>query len=668
MSNIKYRKDIDGLRAFAVISVILFHLDLSWVKSGFLGVDIFFVISGYLITTIILRDLEQGIFSIKNFYLRRIRRILPALIVVSIFTSFFAWLFLLPQDLINYSWSLVSALGSFSNLFFFKTLNFGYFSTDSSIIPLLHTWSLGIEEQFYIVWPIILILLFKLKLSSKKSLVIITVILTIASISFFFWKHFPKFYYIPMARGFELLFGCVLAILLNNRKAILHNKFVLNTLSLISFFMMAIPCYFVVVPYPSVWTLVACLGATIFIFSGSQGTIPVFNKVLSFKPIVAIGVISYSLYLWHWPIIAYINYLSLNKTPVVCLIIFTASAILATLSYFFVEKPFRHKIKFNLTKSVIYLWIIPIIIACLFALCSKNQHFGFNHPNINQNKLTFKYGFEKVDKNGCFYNFDVGDNADINNPYYSVYREKYSENLCKIHPNQKSTILLLGNSHARADWPMVVEWVKNMGKNATLLSITRNNPQNKYSYTPYPKKLGDHTGNTIMDQRFDFVKKIIKKDSNYKTIILANLFGIGTNNFNIFGKIAKDALDNGKNIVLIIDNPYLGYPAPNFLPNTNISNLCAINRIHTRCSVLAPIYRKWLNPQIIMYKKLQKLYPKQVFIVDPNKVICNDTKCKTSIDGIPIFADSNHLNYLGSQLLGKSYIKKYGNPLTKIVN
>ena len=207
MSNIKYRKDIDGLRAFAVISVVLFHLELSQVKSGFLGVDIFFVISGYLITTIILRDLEQGIFSIKNFYLRRIRRILPALIVVSIFTSFFAWLFLLPQDLINYSWSLVSALGSFSNLFFFKTLNFGYFSTVSSIIPLLHTWSLGIEEQFYIVWPIILILLFKLKPSSKKNLATITAILIIASISFFFWKHFPKFYYILMARGFELLFG-----------------------------------------------------------------------------------------------------------------------------------------------------------------------------------------------------------------------------------------------------------------------------------------------------------------------------------------------------------------------------------------------------------------------------------------------------------------------------
>ena len=668
MSNIKYRKDIDGLRALAVISVVLYHLEISWVKSGYLGVDIFFVISGYLITTIIIRDLENETFSIKNFYLRRIRRILPALIIVSIFSSFFAWLVLLPQDLINYSQSLISAIASISNLFFFKTMNFGYFSTDASIIPLLHTWSLGIEEQFYIAWPIILIILFKLKLSSKKNLLIIASTLAVASIAFFFWKHFPKFYYIPISRGFELLFGCILAISMNNGKIILQNKLLLNILSLISMLMMVIPCYFIAVSYPSIWTIVTCLGAAIFILSGSYQNTPIFNKVLSFKPIVAIGIISYSLYLWHWPIITYANYLSVNKTPLICLTIITVSIVLASLSYFFVEKPFRHTFKFSFTKSLILLWVLPLVVATGFYLCSRNEHFGFNHPNIDQNELTFKYGFEKVDKNGCFYNFDVGDNTDINDPYYSVYRKKYTENLCKIYPNKKSTVLLLGNSHARTDWPMISEWIKNAHSNATLLSITRNNPKNQYSYTPYPDSLGKHTGNKIMDQRFDFVKKAIAKESNYKTIVLANLFGIGTDDFNIFGKIAKDALKNKKIVVLIVDNPYLGYPAPNFLPNTNVSNLCAINRIHPDCRVSATIYRKWIKPQIVVYKKLKALYPNQVFIINPNKAICNETKCNTSIDGTPIFADSNHLNYLGSKLLGELYLKKYGNPLAKIIS
>ncbi|MGX9892707.1 acyltransferase family protein [Francisella orientalis] len=164
----KYYKHIDGLRALAVLAVVLFHLDISWVKSGFLGVDIFFVISGFLITIIIIRDLENKTFSIKAFYLRRMRRILPAFIVVLIFSTVFAWLILLPQDLRDYSKSLVSALGSFSNLYFFSSLNFGYFSTDSELIPLLYTWSLGIEEQFYIFWSLFLIAVFYIPVKFKN--------------------------------------------------------------------------------------------------------------------------------------------------------------------------------------------------------------------------------------------------------------------------------------------------------------------------------------------------------------------------------------------------------------------------------------------------------------------------------------------------------------------
>lgn len=169
MSHIKYRKDIDGLRALAVLSVIFFHLDISFFKSGFLGVDIFFVISGYLITSIIIRDLQEGRFSLKNFYLRRARRILPALIAVLVFSSFFAWLVLLPAELRQFAKTMVSALASLSNIYFYNSLSFGYFASDASIIPLLHTWSLGIEEQFYFFWPVMLIFVFNLGISWKQN-------------------------------------------------------------------------------------------------------------------------------------------------------------------------------------------------------------------------------------------------------------------------------------------------------------------------------------------------------------------------------------------------------------------------------------------------------------------------------------------------------------------
>ena len=142
-----YRPDIDGMRAISVLLVILYHLKLAWVPSGFIGVDVFFVISGFLITSHIYHDINNKVFQLRGFYLKRVRRILPALVVVLFLSTVTAWVVLLPSDLINYSQSLFYSLISASNLYFYNALDFGYFSSDSSVIPLLHTWSLGIEEQ-----------------------------------------------------------------------------------------------------------------------------------------------------------------------------------------------------------------------------------------------------------------------------------------------------------------------------------------------------------------------------------------------------------------------------------------------------------------------------------------------------------------------------------------
>ncbi|AJI47955.1 acyltransferase [Francisella philomiragia] len=665
MNNIKYRSDIDGLRAFAVLSVVLYHLEVSWVKSGFLGVDIFFVISGFLITKIIIIDLQDGTFSIKNFYLRRVRRILPALIFVLAISSFFAWLILLPQDLLNYAKSMVSVIASISNLFFFKTLSFGYFATDSSTIPLLHTWSLGVEEQFYIIWPVILIILFKLNISSKRYLLTITSLLIIASIAIFFYKHFPKFYYIPLNRGFELLFGCFLAIGLSDREHKSPNRTLLNIFSVVSLVLMVVPIFLISVSYPSFWMIVACFGATLFIYSGSLGYTPIINRLFSIKSFVAIGLISYSLYLWHWPIIAYLNYLSITITEDIATVVIILSIILATISYLFVEKPFRHKFKFSFLKSLTLLWIIPLVISIGFCIASKHQGFAFNHPNIDQNKLTFKYGFEKVDNNGCFYNFAQDSEINRNGPYYVSYEKNYDSTKCKVFDDKKSDILVLGNSHARSDWPMVSEWIKNADSNATLLAITPNDNENTAPYAPYPNNLNQKIKNDAMRQRFDFIKKAIKKNSSYKTIIIANMGGIGNKGeLNIFGSIVKKALENNKHVILIVDTPYLGQPASYLPENRNISNLCAINRIHLNCDIDYGIYKGWIRTQTELYKKFKNQYPNQIEIVNPSKVICSKNECSTTIKGIPIYADSHHLSYIGSKLIGQKYLEEFGNPIT----
>ena len=220
-------------------------------------------------------------------------------------STFLAWLILLPQDLVNYSESLVSAIASLSNIFFFIKLDFGYFGADSGTIPLLHTWSLGIEELFYIFWPIILIVLFKSNLSSKRSLMLTSLfLLAISMLIFlsvkidFYPINSQRWYYFPLHRAFELLFGCCLAISLTNRKSNSTNKIFLNALSIIALILMVIPIFIISVPFPSFWTIIACLGATLFIYTGSNDNFtPVINKIFCFKPFVVIGLISHSLYL-----------------------------------------------------------------------------------------------------------------------------------------------------------------------------------------------------------------------------------------------------------------------------------------------------------------------------------------------------------------------------------
>lgn len=658
MSNIKYRKDIDGLRAFAVISVVLFHLGINSIKSGFLGVDIFFVISGFLITSIIIRDLKNDSFSIKNFYLRRIRRILPALIVVLLFSSFFAWLILLPQDLENYAKSLVSAIASVSNIFFFINLDFGYFGADSQTIPLLHTWSLGVEEQFYILWPLILIALFKLNFSSKKKLFIVSSLLLIISSLLFLSGEFniyilssQRWYYFPAQRAFELLFGCCLAISLNQTSSIsINNRFILNILSIIAVFLMVIPTFFIEVSFPSFWTITTCIGATLFIYSGANiGYTPIINKIFSFKPFVAIGLISYSLYLWHWPIIAYVNYLNIEKTTLVCSLIFIISILFATLSYFFVEKPFRHRYKFSFAKSLISLWIIPLIIGAVFYIASTNYKFGFNSSNLmDQNKLTYSYGFENIDQNNCFLmiqseGFESKQLPDVN---------KCSIGDIKAN---KTDFLLVGDSHARSDIPMIATWLKNINQKAYVVA---------QKTTPFLPDFPNIVEYVSVTDRNNAIADLIKTQK-YKYVILAGEWSkdIYSTSIQSIKKSIKLIIDNNATPILLLDTPTL---------TISMTNLCPLEK--HRLPFLFGDHSCQLDIEFVKWQQLKfsnivtnlkKEFPKLI-VIDPKKAICNDKYCNIEIDNTPILADSNHLNYIGSELLGKEYMKEFGNPLSFI--
>ncbi|MGQ4005358.1 acyltransferase family protein [Francisellaceae bacterium CB300] len=641
-----YRKDIDGLRALAVISVVLFHLDISWIKSGFLGVDIFFVISGYLITSIIIRDLNNKDFSIKNFYLRRIRRILPALITVLIVSTSFAWLILLPQDLQNYSKSLIASVASFSNIFFFNTLNFGYFSSDSSVIPLLHTWSLGIEEQFYIFWPIILIIAYRLNFTSRRKLIALSSFIMFISIIFFFYKNSAEYYYFPTTRAFELLFGCILAITISNKQQATSNKqqttnnkqqttnnIFYNILSLLSIVLMLAPILCINVIYPSIWTVVTCFGATLFIYVGSNQYIPIANKLLSFKPFVAIGLISYSLYLWHWPIITYLNYLSIEKTTLVNLLVIFISFTLATLTYFFIEKPFRHKFKLPFSMSLIALWIIPILIAIIFAFGSTHiNNFGFNQKPKSLS-LNY-YGGDIQASFGCHTGQDY--NKDIFNTKCFIGDTK------KKH----SFALVLGDSHAMADQGMISIWLKDLNEKGYIYTKSLTGNPIYYKYIMYNKD--------FIDTLDFFIKKL-----HPKSVVLAGIWDNQTyeknNSYKIIDNSINFLIKQGITPIIMKDVPELG----DLKPACGLSNIEKL--IGKKCYINIQT-----NKTKAFVDKLQNKY-KQLVVIDPTKVYCENKKCLTSINGTNLYFNDSHLSYAGSKLIGKIYMKEYGNPLANII-
>ena len=347
-----YRREIDGLRALAVLPVILFHAGFQVFSGGFVGVDVFFVISGYLITTIIQSELEQGKFSIVNFYERRARRILPALFLVMLVCIPLAWFLLLPSDMKDFSRSLVAVSVFASNILFWSES--GYFDTAAELKPLLHTWSLAVEEQFYVVFPLFLMLFWKL--GKRLTLVALGLIL-ITSLALAQWASYANpsaaFFLLP-TRGWELLIGAFAAFYLSqgSRKDFGKSLSEIGGWLGLSLILYAVFAYSKATPFPGLYALVPVLGAALIILFATEHTSV--GKFVGNKAFVGIGLISYSAYLWHQPLFAFARYGGYsNSDTLIFLSLSIFSIVLAFLSYLFVEKTFRNKSK--LSKKSIFI-------------------------------------------------------------------------------------------------------------------------------------------------------------------------------------------------------------------------------------------------------------------------------------------------------------------------
>ena len=338
---VQYRAEIDGLRALAVLPVILFHAGFEWFSGGFVGVDVFFVISGYLITTIIISEMAVGKFSIVNFYERRARRILPALFFVMAACLPFAWLWLTPNNLKDFGQSLV-AVSTFSSNFLFWS-EAGYFGGPAELKPLLHTWSLAVEEQYYILFPLFLMLTWKLGI---KWILMILSFIFILSLGVSQWAAYKipsaSFYLLP-TRGWELLIGVFIAYYLKYNTYI-KSHLVNQILSLLGFSMII---YSIIVfnpstPFPGLYALIPTIGTGLVILCAIPQT--AIHKLLSLNFIVGIGLISYSTYLWHQPILAFSRHAIEGEVHnLIVIILCISSLFFGWFSWRYIERPFRQK-------------------------------------------------------------------------------------------------------------------------------------------------------------------------------------------------------------------------------------------------------------------------------------------------------------------------------------
>ncbi|MFM1956474.1 MAG: hypothetical protein RIR20_1294 [Pseudomonadota bacterium] len=632
-----YRQEIDGVRALAVLSIMLFHAGFETFSGGFVGVDVFFVISGYLITSIILEELGQGKFSIVNFYERRARRILPALYFILFVCIPIVWKLLLPSDIKDFSQSLVSVSIFASNIFFWRES--GYFDTAAEIKPLLHTWSLAVEEQYYVIFPIFLILFWRL---GKHFLFISLVLVFVASFALAQWASYTKpvaaFYLLP-TRSWELIIGAFAALYLSK---INHKEFdrVFSELSSwlgSALILYSIFSYSKATLYPGLYALVPTIGTVLIILFSNQNTS--LGKFLGNKLLVNIGLISYGTYLWHQPLLAFgriyvFNQLSMGVTTLLILLSF----FLAMLSYKYIETPFRNKNKVSRKR--------------VFQLSLLGAAFFISAGIIGIVNNSF---------NG--YKFSISE--DINGWGYPGKLKKTNINgYYKLYVGKPIDVLFFGDSHAEHYSPLSHD-IDALGLNVGFLSGG--------GCPPLPNLLDDLHPHCF--SLFDKLNRVLDVETKIKTVIVGGCFNcyfikqsLSTpnrgDNYNYYylsggekhflrkGNGKEEAIESLNNflidlsarykLIVIGDNP----SSENFNPSIILSYIKSgdSDYFKTRHPLFTIGEFKVSKEELILDGKLREITPSNATFLSIIDVVCPNGSCKSlDSNGLPIYIDENHM-------------------------
>ena len=635
-----YRAEIDGLRGIAVASVVLFHIDPAWLPAGFIGVDMFFVISGFLITQLIARDLARGEFDLQEFYRRRIRRIVPVLALVVVTTLLAGAFILLPADLQTLGHSAIAAQAFLANVYFTYFLDTSYFAESAALQPLLHLWSLSVEEQFYALWPLVLLMLFRVV--STRWLLAITSIAIAASVTYgeLAFASDPLFqYYMLPARAAELLIGAIAALWLQTQ----HDSkppwssAMGFTASLLGLGLVTLSLILVSAdrPFPGVQSLPVTVGTALLLLGGLTPN-PV-TRLLAHPALVSVGLISYSLYLWHWPVLAFAKYANLTQGLGAKFAWLLLICLLSVLSYRYVETPAR-KSNDGFYSTFIKLLCLPTALVLLLSVAVL-----YGMPKLPGYE-TYLASLDTV----------AQEQQPASNVAHVCQRQRVTEKdlndpVCVIQgTRQPPRIILWGDSNA-------AHYVDTLGVLARHEAFSFRN----ISHQQCPPLLASAPDFVDASVRQDCAASIEQVDQalpNYDVVILsaswdgyldADLQQTGTPFADALAHTIQILSSRGQQVLLLGRIARL----------QSFDRRCeakAVKLPFLDCTVGRAIYpaqTQRVNQQLADIARSQS-----ATYVDFNHMLCTSAECSAYIDGQLVYWDSGHLSLAGAEILGKALV------------
>lgn len=677
----KYRADVDGLRAIAILFVLVYHGGLTYLPSGFVGVDIFFVISGFLITSLVHQDLEKKQFSFISFYNRRLWRLQPVFICLILVTTLLTLFFYLPDDLIQASRSARKASLFISNVFFSQTTT-GYFSPDSHQLPLLHTWSLSIEWQCYLLLPLATYILFRLFSGSHLRLMLFGLTVSFFLLSLYLSLQQPaQAYFQFSSRVFEFLMGSCVAVgsvfraspslgaanlypPLRASEQFRARKVENTAINILGLLLLVLLLYIasrkqILLGYPNEYAFILCAATAGIIALGATHPTSFAPRFLSQKPLVFIGLISYSLYLWHWLVFSMIRYQGMNETFSMLFLAYSLTFVLAYLSWRFIEKPARYFNQSKLQYSLVCLFLLPIAFTHISAFWITT-HSGlpqrFDKELVNIYKQLNHYA--NPNRTLCI------DHQDTN----------FKQCLLGSTQQHSRKALMIGDSFSNHYWG----FMDVLGKAGNVSILAQGSSScltlpDIYLYGWWHYK--DSVYQECHDQTARYFEMIKKNHYDYVLIgqiwtnyLHANVIStLEDKRSTQLTKIRiKMALE--KAIQRIIESGARPILIKNSAAQKD-NHACFFKHIKLR----KPYHPEDCNFDLQMSKEeqwiervfqaLQRRYP-ALMVMDPKQVQCPAGHCKADIAGVPVYRDVGHLTDYASYQFGRLYLEKYANPFS----